>query len=272
VRLIESPLTEELRVWKEHRQVNISLETLAARCRNVVQQIQSRGPYYLFGYCFAGVLAFEVARQLTHLGETVAFLGLLDAYYHPGAKPLARPWITRWTYHARRVSQDGVAYLGWKARYKLRVLRRDSLPDAIVRMRAALGDAKSEAKLFYPIDLVAGILAGYQGTSYAGSAVLFRTDSPPFSATSEYSQANGWEKVIRGGVQVEDVDCGHRDIVQEPYLGEVARRLERYLSQPGNAPTIKGNAVPADRGPVFITDANDQLACSVEEQTQAGTG
>jgi amino acid adenylation domain-containing protein len=272
VRLIESPLTEELRAWKEHRQLTISLEALAARCRNVVQQVQPRGPYYLFGYCFAGVLAFEVASQLTRLGETVAFLGLLDAYYHPGAKPLARPWITRSTYHARRVSQDGVAYLGWKARYKLRVLKRDSLPDALVRMRAALGDAKSEAKLSYPIDLVAGILAGYQGTSYPGNAVLFRTDSPPFSATSEYSLTNGWEKVIQGGVRVEDVDCGHRDIVQEPYLGEVARRLEGYLSHPGNAPTIKGNAVPADRGPVFIPDANDQLACSVEEQTQAGTG
>jgi aspartate racemase len=273
VRLIESPLTEELRAWKEHHQVTISLEALAARCRNAVQQVQPRGPYYLVGYCFAGVLAFEVASQLTRLGESVAFLGLLDAYYHPGAKPVARSWITRWTYHARRVSQDGVAYLGWKARYKLRVLKLDSLPHAKNLIRAALGDAEAEAMLLQPMGFVAGMLTSYRGTSYPGNAVLFRSArTSSFTATREYSQINGWEAVIRGGVQLEEVDCGHMDILHEPYLGEVARRLERYLSQPGNAPTIKGNAVPADRRRVFNNDANDPLACSVEEQTQAGTG
>jgi thioesterase domain-containing protein len=258
VRLIESPLTEELRAWKEHRQITISLEALAARCRNAVQQVQPRGPYYLSGYCFAGVLAFEVASQLTRLGETVAFLGLLDAYYYPGAKPVARPWIKRWTYHARRVRRDGVAYLGWKVRYRLRVLKRDSLPYGILRMRAALGDAESEAMLLQPTGFITGMLASYRGTPYPGNAVLFRTTgSSPFTSAHEYSQTNGWEEVIRGGVQLEEVDCGHMDIVHEPYLGEVAGRLERYLSQPVNVPTIKSNALPANHGPVFMTDDRD---------------
>jgi aspartate racemase len=258
VRLIESPLTEELRAWKEHRQLTISLEALAARCRNAVLQVQPRGPYYLFGYCFAGVLAFEVASQLTRLGESVAFLGLLDAYYGPGGKLLARPWIKRWTYHARRVSQDGMAYLGREVCYKLRALKRDLLPYARRLVRAAVGEAESQAMLLHSGRFVTAMLAGYRAAPYPGNAVLFSgARSSPFSPRAEYSQTNGWEAVIQGGVQVEEVDCGHTDIVLEPYLGEVARRLERYLSQPGNAPTIKGNAVPADHGPVFITDAKD---------------
>jgi thioesterase domain-containing protein len=91
---------------------------------------------------------------------------------------------------------------------------------------------------------VTAMLAGYRGALYSGRAVLFRTSSAPFTRRAEYSQTNGWEAVIQGGVQLEEVDCGHTDIVLEPYLGEVARRLERYLFQPGNAPTIKGNALP----------------------------
>jgi thioesterase domain-containing protein len=250
VRFIESPLTEELRAWKEHHQVTISLEALAARCRNAVLQVQPRGPYYLLGYCFAGVLAFEVASQLTRLGESVAFLGLLDATYGPGGKPLARPWTTRWTYHARRVSQDGVAYLGPKVRYQFRALKRDLLPHARRLVRVALGKAESQAMLLHSGRFVTAMLARYRGAPYPGDAVLFNSArSSPFTSRAEYSQTNGWEAVIRGGVQLEEVDCDHTDIVFEPYLGEVARRLERYLSQPGNAPIITGKAVPADRRP-----------------------
>ena len=273
VRLIESPLTEELHVWKEHRQVNISLEALAARCLKAVLQVQPRGPYYLFGYCFAGVLAFEVASQLTRLGERAAFLGLLGAYYGPGGKLLARPRIARWTYHARRVSQDGMAYLGPKVRYQFRALKRDLLPHARRLVRVALGEAESQALLLHSGRFVTAMLADYRGAPYPGSAVLFNSArSSPFTSRHEYSQINGWEAVIQGGVRLEKVDCDHTDLVSEPYLGEVARRMEGYLSHPENASTIKGNAVPTNRGPMFISDANDQSACSVEGQTRVRTG
>jgi non-ribosomal peptide synthetase component F/thioesterase domain-containing protein len=45
-----------------------------------LREVQPKGPYYLAGFCFFGLLAFEVAAQLEALGETVAFLGLIDTY------------------------------------------------------------------------------------------------------------------------------------------------------------------------------------------------
>ena len=49
---IESPFEEELRNWHEHRQVGVSVETLAARCLPIIKRIQPTGPYHLTGFCF----------------------------------------------------------------------------------------------------------------------------------------------------------------------------------------------------------------------------
>jgi len=45
-----------------------------------IRAVQPAGPYYVAGFCFFGLLAFEVAAQLEALGEKVAFLGLIDTY------------------------------------------------------------------------------------------------------------------------------------------------------------------------------------------------
>jgi thioesterase domain-containing protein len=55
---------------------------LAEIARAHVEQlhvIQPEGPYLLAGWSFGGVLAYEMAQQLTAAGATVNFLGLLDA-------------------------------------------------------------------------------------------------------------------------------------------------------------------------------------------------
>jgi acyl carrier protein len=47
-----------------------------------IKQIQPVGPYYLFGRCSGGVLAFEIARQLTEMGDQVEKLVLLDSFFN----------------------------------------------------------------------------------------------------------------------------------------------------------------------------------------------
>jgi non-ribosomal peptide synthetase component F/thioesterase domain-containing protein len=45
-----------------------------------IRQVQPKGPYYIAGFCFFGLVAFEVASQLEGQGEKVAFTGLIDTY------------------------------------------------------------------------------------------------------------------------------------------------------------------------------------------------
>jgi thioesterase domain-containing protein len=55
------------------------LTRLAAEHVEEIRSVQPEGPYYLAGWSFGGPVAFEMALQLQRQGETVAFLGLLDA-------------------------------------------------------------------------------------------------------------------------------------------------------------------------------------------------
>jgi thioesterase domain-containing protein len=43
-----------------------------------MQSVQPRGPYVLGGYCFGGVVALEMARQLRKRGEHVAHLVMIE--------------------------------------------------------------------------------------------------------------------------------------------------------------------------------------------------
>ncbi len=74
------------------------------------------------------------------------------------------------------------------------------------------------------------LLNAYWGKPYAGGAVLFRTVLEPASFDFDLGTTNGWtEAIVRGGVHVEELQCGHLDITEEPYVGEVAKRLASHL-------------------------------------------
>lgn len=55
-----------------------SVEETAAQYLAELKKVQASGPFHLCGYSFGGVVAYEMARQLSAEGETVAFLGLVD--------------------------------------------------------------------------------------------------------------------------------------------------------------------------------------------------
>jgi thioesterase domain-containing protein len=75
------------------------LDTFAARYLRDLREAQPDGPYWLAGYSFGGVCAYEMARQLRRDGDEVAFLGVIDVgpgYRGPGwgdKHPPFRPWF-----------------------------------------------------------------------------------------------------------------------------------------------------------------------------------
>lgn len=75
------------------------LESFAARYVADLRSVQPEGPYWLAGYSFGGICAYEMARQLHDDGHEVAFVGVVDVgpgYRGPGwsarRSPL-RPWF-----------------------------------------------------------------------------------------------------------------------------------------------------------------------------------
>jgi amino acid adenylation domain-containing protein len=229
---IASPFDEELRLWHERGHAGISVEDLAARCLPILRGVQPGGPYYLAGFCFGGVLAFEIACQLKLQGEEVALLALLDAMYAPGCKPFTIPWIKRWTYHARQASTRGPAYLLAKLRKKLQLAKRRRSKLGQMRDRSRLPDERRTKEPELPqAEFLSQLLKAYKGKPYAGDTVLFRTVAEPNSFALDLGTTNGWDQVVLGELQVEEIHCNHMNISEEPHVREVARKLENYLSR-----------------------------------------
>ena len=57
-----------------------AIEAMATYYIGAMRTVQPHGPYRLGGYCFGGVVAFEMARQLRVQGEPAAFVGVFEGY------------------------------------------------------------------------------------------------------------------------------------------------------------------------------------------------
>jgi amino acid adenylation domain-containing protein/non-ribosomal peptide synthase protein (TIGR01720 family) len=58
-----------------------TFEELSQYYISYIKSIQPSGPYNLFGWSFGGVLAFEISRQLTSMGDKVDNLIILDSFF-----------------------------------------------------------------------------------------------------------------------------------------------------------------------------------------------
>ncbi|HEX2271138.1 MAG TPA: alpha/beta fold hydrolase, partial [Pyrinomonadaceae bacterium] len=67
-----------------NRKPTTSVEDMASEYLEELFAVQPDGPYFLGGWSMGGVIAFEMARQLTAQGKSVAPLVLLDSSIHTG--------------------------------------------------------------------------------------------------------------------------------------------------------------------------------------------
>ena len=153
---------------------------------------QPRGPYYLAGFCFGGVLAFEAANQLKKQGEHVAFLGLIDSFYLAGMDLGSMPWL-----------------LGNNA--------NGPKPD----------QTEEEKTRSLRIAFMREIVKTYKSEPYPDPAVLFRA-----MAGRDRSDrgANGWNDVLAGDLQLEDCGCTRMELFEEPFVADLAARLSEHLA------------------------------------------
>lgn len=101
---------------------------MARRYVEVLREVQPNGPYYLGGESFGGLVAYEMACQLTQAGECVAFLFLGDAW--PGT---ARPW-QRWRYLLACTTYPfTLSRADWRSLLSRKVLGRETLQPAVKR-------------------------------------------------------------------------------------------------------------------------------------------
>ena len=219
-----------------------SVERMASRYLSDLKSIQPQGPYYLGGMCFGVAVAYEMAAQLEHGGETVAMLALLDPEKVPGqgSRPTVDgqlpPRLRRPLRYPRRV----LHYLGrvpyhWRKGELLAAMRR-LLTRTARRVYRRFGGPKSEVKKraenVWRVHQRASDL--YKPKRYSGPLHLFCTaDHRPFA-----NHLAGWSELTGKRPNLHVIPGEHNradSFMKEPHVQVLAAMLAACLDEAAKA-------------------------------------
>ena len=218
-----------------------SIEEVAAEYVGRIRKVQPHGPYRLGGFSFGGVVAYEMARQLQHAGETTELVVLFDTF-NPAHPP------QRLTFGQRmRRNYQAAADRGWLSMAAYFVSRAWGKVVANFfkhreHARRMAADVMEHAGQNVPVDYQviqareAHIRAmwNYRPAAYSGKVVLYAAEEP--LEGWHYPQDRGWGEWVQGELEVIETPGSHPTILQQPQVKVLARSLrERLEAQPVGA-------------------------------------
>jgi thioesterase domain-containing protein/acyl carrier protein len=202
-----------------------SVEAMAERYLLELRDAQPQGPYFLAGWSFGGLVAYEMAHRLRCAGEAVALLALLDASASP-----------RGTYP---VDDFGVitALCEDMATFDFTPLRAMQRTDALqvvlshMQKNGLLPDANLES--VQPLlDVAKANIAAqraYRPPRYDGEVTLFvATEGENLEIANK---TLGWSDAINGKIVVHRLAAPHGTMVIQPHAEPLADLLRAAIAQ-----------------------------------------
>lgn len=208
-----------------------TIEAMAAEFIRDLRAVQPTGPYYIGGYSFGGLAAYEMARQLLRAGEQLAGVILLDSS-NPGSLKWSRK--DRLIQHWRNFLSEGPTYLAQRLRANLARRRQARLQRE--RARAALVDV--DQAFAYRIDRVTEFSNRAELRYVAGpldaQVILVKSDfrAPPTHGIGyPPHESNGWRELVSSGkLSILMVHCSHLDMVTPEHAAESAAQIGTGLA------------------------------------------
>lgn len=209
-----------------------TVEAMASEYLGEIKARQPHGPYYLCGYSFGGLVAFEMARRLRESGSEVGLVGLFDTM----PSPLSWPLPTWFAFIRRRM--DGFAAravaapigtwpaAAWNAsgrpwaRLCAHVTQTD--PKSL-RLPPFLKTAPSSVLKVGASALIAS--ARYRPGFYPGELTLFTPKERDPALPSLHAI---WRRHARA-LSIVDTAGGHLTMLSTPNAASAAASVTRYL-------------------------------------------
>ncbi|MFI7587495.1 AMP-binding protein [Spongisporangium articulatum] len=169
-----------------------SVAAIARRNVRELRRVQPHGPYRLAGHSFGGLVAYEMAQQLTRAGEEVSMLVVIDSF--PPDPALFVP--------------DGT--LTWK----------DALGLPLTGLRGAPDEQ------YWRFYRLSGVLhRRYRGRPYAGPTVVLVAESP------QKVERSAWGRFLTGPWRLAEVAGDHLSVLREPYVAATAAVIAAALEE-----------------------------------------
>jgi aspartate racemase len=205
------------------------IEQMGAHYITEIRTIQPEGPYLLGGYCFGGLVAFEMARQLEALDQQVSLVALFDSYA-PGYQNLY-PDGASVAYKASRLIEkihyhlETLLKLGPKEKLSYVVARFKRI---ISKFNMAIGCESGRSRRDF-LHAMRQARLSYHPQVYQGRLTLFRATRQP--AGYDRDPQMGWGSLAAGGLEIHEIPgyCG--SIVFEPNVWMLAEQLKVCLNR-----------------------------------------
>jgi aspartate racemase len=210
------------------------VEELAAYYVRDIRRMQPEGPYNLMGFCFGGLVAYEIARQLESEGARVGLVAMLTAA-RPGCEPAiddartSKPGLMR--RHVRALNERGGRYLlDWtvdRLRYERNRLRTAG-ERLLIRMYNRRGTRLPHwlaGAATYEADLERA--AHYSPAGYGGTLTIIGHAGDPDENAE--TLAAGWRPLARDVITIDVPGDHHMGSLKEPSVGQLAGRLQELL-------------------------------------------
>lgn len=236
-----------------------SVESMAAHYIQALRTIQPEGPYSLGGFSAGGMVAFEMARQLSDSGSKVAFLAIVDSSCEPPV------WTLLKNKHVAESGERIIRIMRWNAGYMKRIglsqfarkkAKNIGMSARIAGFEALNAFANRLHRLpFHPVltveEAFLQALGRYKPTSFAGDAVLLLT-----SDSGNYNPAlvGNWMKLITGKLDVRRIAAQHDDLLNPPQVDEVARVLSESMR------VQSANSLPAQTGSTLHAVVEEEVS------------
>jgi amino acid adenylation domain-containing protein len=220
--------------------IHTRIEDMASDYIEALRTVQPHGPYYLGGYCYGGVVAFEMARQLLGRGEAVGLIGVFDGYAPVRRTPrtiVGRfraliSFLRNLPYWLRDYMQLGreqfVARMGTRLRTLARAIFRRPGRPMDVRLEDVLPNV-DQIPLMHQNLMQVHLRATrqYHPGPYPGIVTLFRVRAMSLFRAADPEM--GWGTLAQHGVEVRMIGGGHNTILEHPGVDSLAEHLSASL-------------------------------------------
>jgi thioesterase domain-containing protein len=214
------------------------LEQIATNYVEELRRFQPEGPYFLGGFCFGGVLALEVAQQLSQAGQEVALVVMIQSM-HPASASFdpTTTTVQRWWHRTTKrlaLERDNLAYRGTNYIYER--LRRvwevgRARTELALDRVTANGRSRIHASMPYILESLTiehdRAFDEHVPRPYHGDVVLFRASRQLSGLLADSTL--GWKGVIHGGLDVCDIPGHQQNLLIEPNVSRLAAELAARL-------------------------------------------